>query len=246
MKLFNGDMFLAQLRAYRYAWLDGHVGAGKTSFVVALGEHMARNYGYRFCSNIPVVFNEDQDQIHVLEDGMAHVFMMLDEAGMFIPSGQSAKQFMGFLAKLDIYIVLASALEPPPIMRAFSVEPLISFLKVGLPWIVYRWTLKKGHKNDTGTFIWLDADLPWGWYSRQYPAVDPGGLDDLMERLVQELVTYHDANKKVENLFTLSEADAAALMADAAAEMAAAANRMEALGAKQEKQKKRAPFRRRR
>ena len=246
MKLMGGDMFIAQLRAYRYAWLDGHVGAGKTSFVVALGEHMAMNYGYRFCSNIPVVFNEDQDEIHVQADGMAHVFMMLDEAGMFIPSGQSAKQFMGFLAKLDIFIVLASAMEPPPIMRAFQVEPVISFLKIGIPWIVYRWMLKKGHKNDTGTFIWLDATLPWGWYSRQYPAVDPGGLDVLMERLVQELVTYHDETKKVSNLFTLSPADAAALMADAAAEMAQAASRMEVMGAKQGAQKKRFALRRRR
>jgi len=239
-------MFIAQLRNYRYLWVDGHVGGGKTSFVVALGEHMAANYGYRFASNIPVVFNEDHDQLNVLSDGMAHIFMMLDEAGMFIPSGQQAKPFMAFLAKLDIYICLASAMEPPPVMRAYRVEPIISFLKIGLPWIVYRWTLKKGHKNDTGTFIWLDANSSWGWYSRQYPAVDDGGLKSLTERLVQELVHYHDENKEIESLFTLSQADAAALMADAAAEMAGAAERMGDIQKAAVQTKKRSPFRRRR
>ena len=67
-----------------------------------------------------------------------------------------------------------------------------------------------------------------------------------MERLVQELVTYHDETKKVTSLFTLTEADAAALMADAAAEMAQAASRMEVMGAKQGAQKKRFALRRRR
>jgi hypothetical protein len=247
MKLLNASTFFAQLRQQRYAWLDGHLGAGKTSFVVALGEHMAMRYGYRFTSNIPVVFQEPHEKLSLMSDGMAHIFMMLDEGGMFLPSSAVAKMFRGFLAKLDVYVVLASNLEPPPILRDFVIEPVISFLKVGVPWIVYKWELRTSRRKEKDFFIWRDASVSWGWYSRQYPAMGPNGCDRLIERLVKELAAYHgQTTENLEGLFTLTEADAAALMADAAAQMERAAERIESVGAEQAHQKKRAAWRRRR
>ena len=69
----------------------------------------------------------------------------------------------------------------------------------------------------------------------------------MIERLVKELAAYHgQTTADLEGLFTLTEANAAALMADAAAQMERAAERIEAVGGEQADKKKRAAWRRRR
>ena len=244
MKKIGGNEIFGLLREYRFLWIEGRVGGGKTSFAVELAEFYAEK-GYRVVANIPVAFAEDAREVNLMDDGMAHVFMILDEGGMWLPSDAAAKRFRAFLAKLDIMVVLSSTEEPPRSFRRVRLEPEINFLKVGLPMVFYRWALSRGRKEDSGKFLWMNPKSPWGKYSRQYPAISANGLDTLMDRLVSQFVAHHgdeevvpnDASER--NWFAVTEQDAAAALIDAAEIMAEAADRMGAAEEPRKRKKRR-------
>lgn len=191
MNWIGGNAIVGILKETRFLTVSGFTNAGKTSFCVALAEMYAMKYGYRVVANFPLVFAENPNEIHLMEDGMAHVFIILDEGGVWL-SNVDVKAFKAFLAKLDIIIVIPSFQEVPRGFRTQELEAGINFGKVGLANIVeYRWIVKRTTKDDVGRLIWLNARSPWGKYSRQYPAMGAAGIDKMIDRLVGQLAEHH-------------------------------------------------------
>lgn len=231
IKKYGGNEIFGLLRDFKFCWIDGRVQGGKTSFAVELAEYYAER-GYRIVANIPVAFAENWRDIHLMDDGLARVFMILDEGGMWLPGDAEAKKFKAFLGKLDIIVVLSSVEEPPRSFRKIKLEVMENFMKIGLPIIWYRWSLKRSIKDDTGKILWLQPKNPWGKYSRQYPAISPNGLDKLMARLMEEFIAFHGDDAEItpneENLAWLQKErdpsaeimlEAAEIFADAAEEI---------------------------
>jgi len=245
MKWLGGNAILGILRETRTLTVSGFTNAGKTSFCVALAEHYAKNFGYRVVATMPLVFAENPDDIHLMDDGMAHVFIILDEAGVWLES-VDVKAFRAFLAKLDIIIVLPSFEDVPRGFRKQELEAGINFGKVGLPIIEYRWIVKRSTKDDIGKLVWLDSRSAWGKYSRQFPAMHAGGIDRMIDRLVRELAEKHgenqDANTDNFSFIKQQNPETAAIL-DAASAMEAAAERLERVQAKTKtKKRRRFPF----
>jgi len=200
IKLLNAGPLFGTLREFRFMWIEGRVSGGKTSLAVGLAEHFAKK-GYRVVANIPVVFAEDPDMIHLNDDGMAKLFCLLDEGGMWLEN-VDAKAFKAYLGKLDVYVVLASVETPPRAFHKFRCEPVLNWLqKTGIPLIQYEWTFeRKGKKDEVGKFSWSNPRHTWGMYSRQAPGMGAAGLDKMMDRLVREFIAHHNDGKSIEEV----------------------------------------------
>jgi len=95
------------------------------------------------------VFAENPNDINLMDDGMGHVFIILDEGGVWLKN-VDVDAFTAFLAKLDIILVIPSFRDIPRGLRTQELEAGINFGKVGLPIIEYRWIVKRTSKDDIG------------------------------------------------------------------------------------------------
>jgi len=244
MKMIGESAILGILKETRSLAVSGFTNAGKTSICVELAEYYAKERGYRVVANFPLVFAENPDEIHLMDDGMAHVFIILDEGGVWLQN-VDVKAFKAFLAKLDILLVIPSFHDVPRGLRTQELEAGINFGKIGLPIIEYRWIVKRSTKDDVGRLVWLNSRSPWGKYSRQYPAMGAGGIDRMIDRLVSELAELHgeriDANENNFAFISQQNEETLAIL-EAADALERAAERMESASKKAGAKKKRRFF----
>lgn len=163
--LINVDPFLTAIRNYRVVHLGGRYGSGKTALAFMLAYELLTKYKYRYLfSNTDSVWNDDPSDFFLRDGVHADAVLNLDEAGEYLETRSEVKQWLSYLRKLNVILLLPSFLPPARDVRMLSCQRIFNAEILGLPLWVYRWGIDSGHIDDGGMFFWWRPSEIWGIY----------------------------------------------------------------------------------
>ncbi|MFC1936776.1 hypothetical protein ACFLYP_03825 [Chloroflexota bacterium] len=181
MGLINGGQIISIVRDYRLLWMPGKFAGGKSSFAIYLAGLLAKENGYRIITNMWTVWNDDIEEVRLLENGMLKCVVILDEGGLHFKSSAQIEQIAAYASKMDCIYIIPSFFPPTPKAQVVTVQPVYSLKAAGIPAIRYEWQVRVEGWRDQGTFWWWWPYEIYGVYSRQHPGTRP-------ERIIQFLV----------------------------------------------------------
>jgi len=186
--LIGAGRVIENIQNLRLCHLQGRFGAGKTAMAVRLYPEFAKR-GYRLLTNTRCVWNEDMAGLAFDEGHMLHLYLMLDEGGIYFSDREEAKELISYAAKVDIVYVIPSFEPPHRKLRPVVIQPVYSWKGIGIPLIRYEFRIKAGFFEDKGSFFWFDPSEVYGVYSRQDPGANP---DDIMRWLTRMKKGYRE------------------------------------------------------
>lgn len=193
----GGDLYFSYVKMYRSMWMGGRYGGGKTALAVATARELVRRHGYRHVvSNIPVSFAANWDwegrkwrgfdAVEPREvDGFPRLdtVVVLDEGGLFLETKRKVREFVAFLRKLNVVLLLPSVEEPHARLRKVLVERQFNFFRFGVPMWMYR-VRTKGHLyRDEFSFLWWRPDV-FDQYDTDAVPTDDAGISRWLGRWV--------------------------------------------------------------
>jgi hypothetical protein len=188
--LINAYNVLANLKAWRVLWLDGHQGGGKTSLAFRLAYELLIQGEVKYLtSNIPNVWNTKPEYIPMNEQ-VLNTACIIDEGGFTIKTKNEADQYMTALRKLNVYLIVPSRRAPASDVCAFRIQRVIDLRTVGINAWFYNYQIKDGFQKDNGWFIWWNPSEIYGIYDTdKFPITDGGigyALEDAIEKITVE------------------------------------------------------------
>jgi hypothetical protein len=230
MGFIGASGFVQIAQSYRLIWVSGRFSGGKTSFAIRLAEEFLR-LGYRLITNTPCVWADNWDDVQLDQDtGMLHAVVIMDEAGLALKATRQVEMMAAYAAKMDCIYLFPSFFPPIRAAQVVTVQPVFSFIQIGLPLIVYKWRVKIGAFEDHGSFLWLFPQEVWGVYSRRAPE---SSIYNLITYLAERVEDYRkrygvaDSLPKVE-----AEPSPYDSLRDSAETLAEAADRLSSLPAR--------------
>lgn len=223
MGLINGGQILPIIHANRLVWIAGRYSGGKTAFAYYLAKQFLKK-GYRLVSNTACVWNEELENVQLMDDDMLRAVFVLDEGGLWFKTNDMIEEIAAYAAKMDCVYIIPSYWEPTRAAQKVVVQPVFGFRSAGIPAIFYKWTVKQGTFKDNGWFIWVWPQEVFGVYSRQDPGEEPGRLVDFMVERTQEYIQRKGRQSAISELGrdrkvsqeTMVFADSVAALSDAA------------------------------
>lgn len=166
--LFWKENLLNYTRNYRVLFVDGRYGGGKTSLGFKLAEELCRKFGFRYIlSNVECVWNTPLDEV-VLRDGRyIDAVFVLDEGGMYLETSAVARQWLAYLRKLNIVLIVPSVIPPSSIMQRLTVQRLLNMYVFGVPVWYYGLYLRSGRNKSDDKFGWLHPSEIFGIYDTE-------------------------------------------------------------------------------
>lgn len=165
MVLIGSDTVEYLTYSYRLAIMKGNFGAGKTSFAFRLALAMALKYKFRYIiSNTLSVLTDDPADVFLREGIYADAIIILDEAGEFMESRSQTREFISFLRKINVVLIMPSFMLPSREVRLLSVQRVFNAEILALPLWAYRFTVDNGDVENSGFFAWHNPREIWGLY----------------------------------------------------------------------------------
>lgn len=190
--LFRHESLVHAVRNYRVCYLGGRYGGGKTAFSFRLAYELMTNraFGFRYLlSNVGSVWATAPERV-VLRDGVwADAVMILDEGGMFLDSPREAKQWLAYLRKLNIVLIIPSVIEPALIMRRCTVQRLGNFQPYGVPLWHFGWRLDSHMLKQKSSFFWWGFQEIFGIYDTLGMPADADKHLEFIEKWVKQAST---------------------------------------------------------
>lgn len=178
--LLFANSFLEYLLLFRFVWVRGTLGSGKTLVSVAIMDHLFRLGMVKgVVSNFPTVFPPyvGRDDGMVLDRGVIfdEAWTMLDARNSFV---NDTKSYGAFARKFRSYWIFPSVFQVDKRMRTLIVQRsgTLPFQK---GW-VYRWWVDLDYDNDfpiEGWFVLWNPQRYFGMYDTGYVPVDDGGIE---------------------------------------------------------------------
>lgn len=183
MPLVNAAGVLGLMKTFRVVHVAGRFGGGKTAVAFRLAyELYQQGFVRHIVSNVQSVWGDDPASI-VLRDGIAaDTAVILDEGGMFLDYGYDAKQWLAYLRKLNIVLIIPSVIPPAHKLKFMQVKRVFNAETVGLPMWVYRVDLTDGVTKEKDFFYWLRPSEIYGIYDTQGFPSDDAGLSEYVKR----------------------------------------------------------------
>ena len=199
--MIGWSVFLLNFLNFRTLWLSGRTGGGKTALAVRIAyELLDREYVRHVVSNIPMAFATDPWSIQPDEADRLHTLVILDEGGMFLKTTSDTEQYLAFLRKSNIYIIVPSVKEPHRDLRILSCERLFNAQKIGFKGWVYQYLLRTALVKETEKFFWPDPSEVYGLYDTDARPVDDFGISDWLiyhkEKAVEKYYGEHQRRVK--------------------------------------------------
>lgn len=175
MGLIFADNLLGYLQTYRVLWLRSRYGSGKTALAFRLAYELKQMGAIRYIiSNCHSPWCDNPADV-VLVNGQADVCLILDEAGMFMDSPYEAKQYIAYMRKLNVVMLLASVMSPATIVRFLSVKRRYNLMRLGVPAWVFSMRLLDADTEENESFIWWNPAEIFGCYDTAgFPSSDAG------------------------------------------------------------------------
>lgn len=206
MSFYMGDVFLGLVKLYRMVWISGRYGGGKTALSYRIAHYLLETGFVRY-----VVSNTDSVWSSKLEDvkprfddrGMPilDTCVILDEGGLFLKTTKDADEYMAFLRKLNVILLMPSVTPVSSRLRALTVMREFNARIIGLPLWVYKYTLHQGVIRENERFYWFNPQEIYGIYDTYATPVDDVGISDWLAGWVEVAVkAYYDrsGHKRVE------------------------------------------------
>lgn len=188
MSLIMADSMIGMLKNYRVLWINGRYGGGKTALAHKLGQELLDSGFSRYLvSNVRSVWRDNPEKV-VLRDGLlADCCVILDEGGLFLKTGHDADQFLAFMRKMNIVLIIPSVMPPAARVRFLTAQRIMTLNTVGLPLWLYKMTLRYGSVTEELKFGWWRPSEIFGIYDTAGAPDDDGGLDEYVKRWTAEI-----------------------------------------------------------
>lgn len=189
--LLGGNVVVGMLQTFRVAWIAGRYGGGKTALAYRLAYELLDSGFVRYLlSNCRSVWSDTPADV-VLRDGRyLDTVVVLDEGGLFLRTSRDADDFLAFLRKLNVVLIVPSVKPPAPAIRMLSIQRLVNLQALGLPAWIYEASVEYGRQRDRVRFVWWRPSEIYGIYDTSDVPVDDCGIGDFLfeqtERLVRE------------------------------------------------------------
>lgn len=181
--LWGGGVFYATLRAYKFLWLRGRTGGGKTALAYNLALTLLYDgYVDEIYSNVPGV-----SRIPGPGDIPERACVLIDEGGMFMKKTADFEATCAALRKLQDVVIIASVIPPAREFAALSVQRTLNLARLcGWNAWVYEWRLSYDYVTEKGSFIWTNPGAVFGLYDTAAFPVDDAGIGDWMDGYIKE------------------------------------------------------------
>lgn len=195
MSLINGTPIVFLLRGYRVAHLAGRFGSGKTALAYRLAYELLEHHGFRYIlSNCEDVWSDRPEDIVLRPDAKGDptymdAVVILDEAGIVFEGTQHARQFVAFMRKFNVCLLLPSVEAPPSRVRFLQIMRKYNFNALGLPLWWYEARLNTGLDRVRYQFGWWQFSEIFGVYDTSDFPSDDSGIGDWIGQHVERKTT---------------------------------------------------------
>jgi hypothetical protein len=182
--LSGHEGFFESLSNIRTLWVKGRPGGYKTSLCYRLAYDLLNSdLGYRyFLSNLKDVWSDGlkdiQPRIDELGDKYLDSVILLDEGGLFLPSGQALSDIISFVRKYNILFMVPCVSDVPRALKMLRCWPGVNLMNFGIDAIQYHWRVYCEDDEVKGSFWWFNPKEIYGIYSTSDKPVDCKGIDE--------------------------------------------------------------------
>lgn len=172
-----GGPFEHLFRSYKFLWLRGRTGGGKTSFAFYLALSLLQDgLVERIYSNIPSVARFPKWG----DCGLKSAYV-IDEGGLFMKSAKDFQVVAGALRKAGNYVIISSVIPPAREFAMLSVQRSMNLASIiGVNIWVYEYELSAGATRDKGSFVWTNPKSVFGLYDTDFYPSDDGGIEEFL------------------------------------------------------------------
>lgn len=186
--LVNAAPLLGLVKTFRIVHFSGRYGSGKTALAYRLAyELLESGFSRYLLSNCNDVWREDTADV-VLRDGrFLDCCVILDEAGLFMENSRQAKQFVAFMRKMNVVLLLPSVDPPPGRVRFLQVQRQFNLMALGIPLWLYTARLNTGMAREKYGFGWWRPAEIFGVYDTGDFVSDDDELGEFLAGHVERL-----------------------------------------------------------
>lgn len=189
MPLIGGQIIVGMLQTFRVVWIGGRYGGGKTALAYRLAyELLDSGFSRYLLSNCRNVWKDETSDIVLREGRYMDTVVVLDEGGLFLRTSKDADDFLAFLRKLNVVLIVPSIKPPAPSLRMVTVQRVANLQSIGLPCWVYNASVEYGRQRDKERFAWWGPSEIYGVYDTTDVPVDDCGIGDYLYGEVGKLV----------------------------------------------------------
>jgi len=180
MPFYFAENTVGYCSGFRVLWLRGRYGSGKTLTAFRLAHELKAKKRVRYIlSNCPSVWNDRPEDVELIESApgvwTADAVIVMDEAGMFMHDTREAREYLAYMRKINVILLLASVLAPAPVVRSVSIKRLFNFERIGLPLWVFETKVIDGEQIDRERWaLWRPAEMFGIYNTAAFPADDEG------------------------------------------------------------------------
>jgi hypothetical protein len=186
MPFLNGSPFFGTLNNYRVLTIDGRYGGGKTALAFRAAYELCTNYGYRYIlSNCRSVWTDSPSSVQLRNNAAGKpqyldAVIILDEGGLFLKLSRDTDDYLAFLRKANVVLILPSVSEVARSLRSLTIQRVFNGQTLGLPAWVYTFLVSKGHIREKTSLVWWRPSEIFGIYDTDASPTDDGGLGDFL------------------------------------------------------------------
>lgn len=183
--LYAGDVAMGNLRAFKFAWLCGRTGGGKTALAYMLAlELLYGGWVDDIVSNIPGVGVFPSAGIVPVKKAI-----IIDEGGLYLKFSRDFEEVAAFLRKQENFIILPSFIPPAREFGFYTIQRTVNFRRI-LPipfnaWL-YKWSVDYKSQQSSGSFLWTNPEAVFGLYDTKAAPADDAGISEWIQRFVND------------------------------------------------------------
>jgi len=172
------EAFVRMVQMYRYCWICGRYGGGKTTLALHLADKLIATKRYStVIVNMPLnvgiepTITKDSRGLTEYRDSI----LILDEAGQFLDVAASPKkvrEWFSYLRKRNQVVLMPSVMPIVRFATGFKCQRWFNGTAMGLPLWVYRWDLNLGAQKNNENFIWWNPARVFGVFDTQFEPDD--------------------------------------------------------------------------
>lgn len=192
MPLLNSSAVLGLIKTYRVVWIGGRYGGGKTALAYRLAHDLLeQGFVTHLAANCRNVWGDELDDIkpEVSELGSyLNTCVLLDEGGLFLRTGKDSEDYMAFMRKFNVVLLIPSVQPPTSRVRFLSIQRMYNLKALGIPLWLYKCTLRYENIKESYWFGWWRPEEIYGVYDTLDVPVDDAGISDWLIEFKEQQV----------------------------------------------------------